>query len=188
MLLRLLSRRIQAVGSVFLGQPDVGSYRYYCHDNDQESRDQRVTVIDRRVLGVLVELNEALRAYRRDFVLVGGWAPYFITKPHFDHCGSIDIDLVFGSKYLRKYESIRDVIGALGFVPTDNPFRFSREVNENPTVELDFLSEEEALKAIPPGFVRVQEDLSAVIIPGSSVALALTDDVFRCQLAQFHRG
>lgn len=44
-------------------------------------------------------------------------------------------------------------------------------MNKNLTVELDFLSEEEALKAIPPGFVRVQEDLSAVIIPGSSVAL-----------------
>lgn len=58
-------------------------------------------------LGALVELNEALRAYRRDFVLVGGWVPYFITKPHFDHCGSIDIDLVFGPKVFRKTEHQR---------------------------------------------------------------------------------
>jgi hypothetical protein len=122
-------------------------------------------------LGVLVELNEALRAYRRDFVLVGGWAPYFITRPHFDHCGSVDIDLMFGPKVLRQYESVRDIIETLGFVPTVNPFRFSREVNKELTVELDFLSEEKALRAIPPGFVTVQDNLSAVIIPGSSVAL-----------------
>ena len=78
---------------------------------------------------------------------------------------------MFGPKVFRKYESIRDVIGVIGFVPTDNPFRFSRKVKGELTVELDFLSEEEALRAIPRGFVRVQEDLSAVIIPGSSVAL-----------------
>jgi len=45
-------------------------------------------------LGVLIEVNEALRQYRDSFVLAGGWAPYFITKGYFDHCGSIDIDLV----------------------------------------------------------------------------------------------
>jgi hypothetical protein len=119
----------------------------------------------------MIELNEALRAYRRDFVLVGGWAPYFITKPDFDHCGSLDIDLVFGPKVLEKYESIREVIGTLGFSPTHNPFRFEKEASEGPTVELDILSEEGALRVIPEGFVKVQRDLSAVIIPGSSVAL-----------------
>jgi Nucleotidyl transferase AbiEii toxin, Type IV TA system len=122
-------------------------------------------------LGVLIEVNEALRAYRSDFALVGGWAPYFITKGHFDHCGSIDIDLVFGPRVFRRYESIREIITALGFAATANPFRFERTVVEDLKIELDFLSEQEALQAIPSGFVNVQEDLSAVIIPGSSIAL-----------------
>ncbi len=122
-------------------------------------------------LGVLIEVNEALRAYRRDFVLVGGWAPYFITKSHFDHCGSIDIDLVFEPRVFRRYESIREIITALGFAATVSPFRFERSVTEDLKVELDFLSEEEALEEMPKNFVNVQEDLNAVIIPGSSVAL-----------------
>jgi len=44
--------------------------------------------------GALVQLALALNAYRDDMVLAGGWAPYFLVKDYFDHCGSIDIDLV----------------------------------------------------------------------------------------------
>jgi len=40
--------------------------------------------------GALVELCRALREYRNDIVLAGGWAPYFLTQGHFDHCGSVD--------------------------------------------------------------------------------------------------
>jgi hypothetical protein len=42
--------------------------------------------------GALLELCMALSQYRGEFVLVGGWAPYFLTRQHFDHCGSVDID------------------------------------------------------------------------------------------------
>jgi hypothetical protein len=44
--------------------------------------------------GALVELCRALRQYRSDMVLAGGWAPYFLVRNYFDHCGSIDIDFV----------------------------------------------------------------------------------------------
>lgn len=54
-------------------------------------------------LGVLIEVNEALRQYSDSFVLAGGWAPYFLTQGYFDHCGSIDIDLVLKPKILRRY-------------------------------------------------------------------------------------
>lgn len=120
-------------------------------------------------LGVLVEVNEALRQYHDSFVLAGGWAPYFITKGYFNHCGSIDIDLVLKPKILRRYESIRDSITGMGFRPTSNPFSFRKGIAEDFNIELDFLSEPAALANIPREFVRVQEDLNAVIIPGSSI-------------------
>ena len=127
-------------------------------------------------LGVLIEVNEALRQYRDSFVLAGGWTPYFITKGYFDHCGSIDIDVVLKPKVLRTHESIRDSIVSLSFRPTSNPFRFEKEVSEDFSVELDFLSEPEALGNIPEEFVRVQQDLSAVIIPGSSIVFKFNFD------------
>jgi hypothetical protein len=118
---------------------------------------------------MLVELNEALREYRDSYVLAGGWAPYFITRGHFDHCGSIDIDLILRTKIFRKYETIREVIYAMNFRPTPSPFRFSRDISGSAKIELDFLSEHEALDNIPKKFVPIQEDLSAVIIPGASL-------------------
>lgn len=120
-------------------------------------------------LGVLIELNEALRQYRDSHVLAGGWAPYFITKGYFDHCGSLDIDLVVKPQIFKKYETIRDSIIAVGFEPSDIPFRFKRNVTDDFSMELDFLSEPQALKDIPRKFIRVQEDLDAFIIPGSSI-------------------
>jgi len=120
-------------------------------------------------LGVLIEINEALRQYRDSFVLAGGWAPYFITKGYFSHCGSIDVDLVLKPKILRRYESIRNSITGMGFRPTSNPFTFEKEVTEDVSVDLHFLSEPEALETIPKEYIKVQEDLSAVIVPGSSI-------------------
>lgn len=37
----------------------------------------------------LLELGLALKRYHDNIVLAGGWAPYFITKGFFQHCGSI---------------------------------------------------------------------------------------------------
>jgi hypothetical protein len=57
--------------------------------------------------GALVELLLSLGVYRRHIVLVGGWAPYFLTREYFGHCGSIDIDLVLRPSIIIKYENIR---------------------------------------------------------------------------------
>jgi len=128
-------------------------------------------------LGVLIEVNEALRQYRDSFVLAGGWAPYFITKGYFDHCGSIDIDLVLKPRILRRYGSICESIRNLGFNTTPNPFKIVKEAAEDVSVELDFLSEPEALENIPQEFVRVQEGLDAVIIPGSSIVFKFNFEI-----------
>ena len=56
--------------------------------------------------GALVEVASSLDAYKEDFALVGGWAPYFLTQKFFSHCGSIDIDLVLKPKIMPKYSSI----------------------------------------------------------------------------------
>lgn len=121
-------------------------------------------------LGVLVELNEGLRQYRDSYVLAGGWAPYFITRGHFDHCGSLDVDLVLRAEIFHKYETMVEVITAMSFLPTENPFKFKRNITADFGIELDFLSEPEALTSIPQKFTKVQKDLTAVIIRGSSLA------------------
>lgn len=50
----------------------------------------------------LVEVASSLSMYRDDFVLAGGWVPYFLTRGDFDHCGSRDIDLVLRPSVLTK--------------------------------------------------------------------------------------
>ena len=78
--------------------------------------------------GALVELALALEFYRNDYVLAGGWVPYFLGRGHIEHCGSIDIDLVLRPSLLLRYESIRSLILGLGYYPTESPFRFEREL------------------------------------------------------------
>ena len=115
----------------------------------------------------------ALNSYRGEFVLVGGWAPYFLIKDYFDHCGSIDIDLVLQPSILPRYENIRDIVENLGYAVTRNPFRFEKEMHTMDKsgtfpLHLDLLSEPEP--ALRQGFlVEVQEDLRACLIPGISV-------------------
>lgn len=120
-------------------------------------------------LGVLIELVEGLRQYRDSYVLAGGWAPYFITKGHFEHCGSLDIDLILRPQIFRRYESIRNTLTTMNFEPTTSPFKFKRTIAEDFDIELDLLSEPAVLQDIPAQFVSVQKDLNAVIIPGSSI-------------------
>jgi len=63
--------------------------------------------------GALVELCRALRQYRSDMVLVGGWAPYFLSEKFFDHCGSIDVDFVLKPKVVERYERIKQILERL---------------------------------------------------------------------------
>jgi hypothetical protein len=126
--------------------------------------------------GALLELLLSLGSYRNDIVLVGGWAPYFLTYGHFDHCGSIDIDFVLRPSIIIKYESIREIVNSLGYKPTPNIFRFERVLasakNERKySLHLDFLTEPDAaMKNIDKEqLVEVQKDLKACLIAGSSI-------------------
>ena len=122
--------------------------------------------------GALVELVLALSAYREDFVLVGGWAPYFLTHGFFEHCGSIDVDLVLRPAIMARYESIRRTITELGYRSTGNPFRFRRVIkalDQSPSeIHLDFLTEPEGRPHVE-GLVAVQENLQAVFVEGCSI-------------------
>lgn len=123
--------------------------------------------------GALLELCMALEQYRGKFILAGGWAPYFLTRQYFDHCGSIDIDLVLKPSIVSRYQSLKEVVEGLGYMVSRNPFRFSRDLitlNEGRAFEihLDFLTEPEpALRQ--ELLVEVQEDLQACLIPGISI-------------------
>ena len=122
--------------------------------------------------GALAELVLALELYKDDFVLAGGWAPYFLTQGYMEHCGSIDIDLVLRPSIMARYETIRDIVTDLGYKPTKNPFRFEREfetLNGTPfPLHLDFLTEPEVKNQVET-LLRVQNGLQAVFIPGCSV-------------------
>jgi hypothetical protein len=121
----------------------------------------------------LAELCSTLTIYKNNFVLVGGWAPYFLTKNHFDHCGSKDIDLVLKPTIMTRYESIRGIIKSLGYEDTPNPFRFEKNVTspldkKEYSINVDFLTEPEAAEQILP-FIKVQDNLTACLIEGSSI-------------------
>jgi hypothetical protein len=118
----------------------------------------------------LVELGIALQAYRNDMVLSGGWAPFFITENYFEHCGSVDIDLVLKTTIMPRYESIRKIVTDLGYVE-ENHFRFVRRIqspldgNYYP-IHIDFLCDKCDL-----GFhLRVQPDLEAFMFEGADIA------------------
>ena len=135
--------------------------------------------------GALVELCRALRQYRSDMVLAGGWAPYFLVRDYFDHCGSIDIDFVLRPRVIERYERIKQIMERLGYKPTGSVFRFerlfrsSKEYGDGLTwvstpvehkVEVDFLTEPEGAEKLPGDWLAsIQQDLKACIIEGCSV-------------------
>jgi hypothetical protein len=125
--------------------------------------------------GALIELCRALRQYRSDMVLAGGWAPYFLVKGYFDHCGSLDIDFVLKPKVVERYENIKQILERLGYKPTGSIFRFERIITSlksgvNYRVEVDFLTEPEGAEKLPGEWLAsVQKDLKACIIEGCSL-------------------
>jgi hypothetical protein len=122
--------------------------------------------------GALAELALAMELYKDDFVLAGGWTPYFLTQGYWEHCGSIDIDLVLRPSIMVRYESIRDIVMNLGYSPTKSPFRFGRELKTPDgfpfLMHVDFLTEPEA-KSQVRWLPKIQEDLQAAFIPGCSI-------------------
>lgn len=125
--------------------------------------------------GALVELCRALRQYRSEMVLAGGWAPYFLVKDFFDHCGSVDIDFVLRPRIVERYERIKQILERLGYKSTRSVFRFERVVASSKTgvkhrVEVDFLTEPEGAERLPEDWLAsVQSDLKACIIEGCSI-------------------
>lgn len=125
--------------------------------------------------GALVELCRALSQYRSDMVLAGGWAPYFLVKDYFDHCGSVDIDFVLKPTVIERYENVKQILERLGYRPTGSVFRFEREITSPRSgighrVEVDFLTEPEGAHRLPGEWLAsVQQDLKACIIEGCSV-------------------
>lgn len=125
--------------------------------------------------GALVELCRALRQYRGDMVLAGGWAPYFLVRDYFDHCGSVDIDFVLKPKVMERYENIKQILERLGYTPTRSVFRFERTVASSRSgraykIEVDFLTEPEGAEALPSEWLAsVQADLRACIIEGCNI-------------------
>jgi len=122
--------------------------------------------------GALVQLALALEAYRDDIVLVGGWAPYFLTLGYFEHCGSIDIDMVLRPTIVVRYDRIHEiVVDELGYAPADREFRFEKQLKDPRgalfRIELDFLTEPES--AHKAGLVKVQNNLGAALIPGCGI-------------------
>jgi hypothetical protein len=74
---------------------------------------------------------------------------------------------------MTKYESIKQIIKEIGYKETINPFRYKKKVispldKKEYTINLDFLTEPKAAKQIIP-FIKVQEDLTACLIEGSSI-------------------
>jgi len=122
--------------------------------------------------GALLELCMALSHYRGEFVLVGGWAPYFLTRQHFDHCGSVDIDFAVKPSIIPRYSTVKEVVEGLGYKVTRNPFRFERGLKtvsgKSFTVHLDLLTEPEHVLG-HEFLVEVQEDLLACLIPGIGI-------------------
>jgi hypothetical protein len=120
----------------------------------------------------LLELGLELKRYRNDMVLTGGWAPYFITKDFFDHCGSVDIDLVLRTEVMQKYDTIKKSVIGLGY-SQENEFRFSRTV-KSPVdgrdygIHLDFLCDKEGAKYVD--LKNVQADLQAFTFEGLNLA------------------
>ncbi|PIU81604.1 hypothetical protein COS70_03185 [Candidatus Micrarchaeota archaeon CG06_land_8_20_14_3_00_50_6] len=120
----------------------------------------------------LLELGLELKRYHNDIVLTGGRAPYFITRGHFDHCGSIDIDLALRTKVMQKYDTIKKSVLGLGY-EQENEFRFSRDVKspvdgKDYGIHLDFLCDKEGAKYI--GLKDVQADLQAFTFEGLNLA------------------
>lgn len=126
----------------------------------------------------LLELGLSLRRYHDDIVLTGGWAPYFISKDYFEHCGSIDIDLALKANIMPKYDTIRKTVEDLGYV-AQNSFRFLRRIRspidgKDYDIHLDFLCEKDGLRFVD--LRNVQEGLDAFAFDGLSLAFDFNFD------------
>ena len=94
-------------------------------------------------LKALCVLLDALSPFADDYVVIGGWAPYFLLQKHgggeANHLGSVDLDLVFDGPHMTEDKRARifaalEAIGCeqrmwdvQGEVPVPNSFRLPIE-------------------------------------------------------------
>lgn len=111
---------------------------------------------------VLIEVLTVLGKYRNRVAVVGGWVPELII-PGQGHMGSLDVDLALDPAQFppHVYETIRNDLLAAGYMPTDIPNRFEREVPGHPTpVRIDLLCGE---------YVGAGQDSTHEVIQGMAV-------------------
>lgn len=127
---------------------------------------------------VILELGVILRSYFDDLVLIGGWAPYFISqsyqKESFNHVGSIDIDIAVNPQINEKrYGTIIGLIKERGYQAVQDEladvfeFRFERPLisphdNKPYTIRIDFLTSHLGDKRRETVHRRIQTDLQAL--------------------------
>ena len=76
----------------------------------------------------LLELSLALGSFKDSFVLIGGWAPYFLIEEYgkrkFSHVGSIDIDLAIDPETIDEdsYSGIIERIEDRGYLQRKDRF------------------------------------------------------------------
>jgi hypothetical protein len=99
---------------------------------------------------VLLELTRLLGEYRESMVIVGGWVPQLlIDQTARRHIGSLDVDVALNHHTLQEagYKTIRQLLLARGYHPSNQPFIFFRTVQigeRTYNVEVDFLAGEYA--------------------------------------------
>lgn len=136
------------------------------------------SVVTSASMSVLLEVMTLLAAYRDSLVLVGGWVPYFLLRDHggagygdhFEHAGSIDIDLLVDPTLTdtARYATMLQLLLERGYAADSAiRYRFNRSWPGLPVpIGVDFLTPEP-----PPGqgkkhrHRKVQTDLAARVVP-----------------------
>ena len=106
-------------------------------------------------LTVLLELLTYLKPYQNHIVLIGGWAPYFLTQHgngESPHRGSLDIDIALNPSSIPAdaYETILEILHQRHYVPRRNAKdeivpasyirSFTDEQGQKHSVQIDLMS------------------------------------------------
>jgi len=148
---------------------------------DYRRYDERTVEASR---AVLVEVFSLLQREGPRCVLVGGWAPFFLTERHkpvdveFNHVGSVDIDIALDCEGMpgldEVYAGIRQRLERIGYRPRPArdgqplPFSMEREVLGT-SIHVDFLATDSGGTGAAHRHQRVQ-DMMAFKTRGCEVA------------------
>ena len=135
---------------------------------------------------VILELGIILRSYFNDLILIGGWAPYFISQKYqkegLNHVGSVDIDIAVNPTISeKKYGTIIGLIKEKGYQAVQDEladvfeFRFERTLisphdNKEYTIKIDFLTSHLGDERREAVHRRIQPDLQTLKAKGCQLA------------------